>query len=306
MRPLLYCFFSALAFVSSGCSSDSKGSAKASVETTDAGDSGSTPVDTGPQPKLPAAPADCPTLATGTVNVLGQPVELWVGDKQPGKKGPVLLYWHGTGSTADEIKAFMSPMLDEIQAEGGIAASFTTTLGTGTTTGNNVWYTGDYDSADVIVACAAQQLDVDVKRIYAAGCSAGGLQAGSMVAARSSYLAAAMTNSGGDLLVSTFDDPTHIPSIITTHGNFDQDFVVVHFSDVSKHTDQVIADMGGFSVDCDHGGGHCGAPADDIAAEWQFVKDHPFGVSVDPYANGLPSTFPTYCTKYAAMPMTSP
>jgi hypothetical protein len=50
-------------------------------------------------------------------------------------------------------------------------------------------------------------------------------------------------------------------------------------------------------VDCNHGGGHCGAPANDIAAQWQFCKDHPFGVSPDPYASGLPSSFPSYCTK---------
>lgn len=267
--------------------------------TTDAGNPPSSEP-SGPEPKLPDAPANCPTLTTGTVDVLGQPVELWVGDKQPGKKGPVLLYWHGTGSTADEIKAFMAPMLDEIQAAGGIAASFSTTVGTGTTTGNNVWYTGDYDAADVVVSCAVQQLNIDVRQIYAAGCSAGGLQAGSMVVARSSYLAAAMTNSGGDLLVSTFDDPSHIPAIITTHGTYDADFVIVHFADVSKHTDQVIADMGGYAVDCDHGGGHCGAPQAVIAAQWQFVKDHPFGISQDPYADGLPSSFPTYCTKFTA------
>jgi hypothetical protein len=57
-----------------------------------------------------------------------------------------------------------------------------------------------------------------------------------------------------------------------------------------------IKSHGGFAVDCNHGGGHCGAPADDIAAQWQFCKDHPFGVSPEPYKNGLPSGFPSYCT----------
>jgi hypothetical protein len=31
-------------------------------------------------------------------------------------------------------------------------------------------------------------------------------------------------------------------------------------------------------------------------AQWQFCKDHPFGVTPDPYAGGLPSSFPSYCT----------
>ena len=77
--------------------------------------------------------------------------------------------------------------------------------------------------------------------------------------------------------------------------------VIVHFSDVSKNTDQTIANLGGFAVDCDHGGGHCGAPPEAVAAQWQFLKDHPFGVSTDPYADGLPSSFPSYCTKFSAM-----
>ena len=28
---------------------------------------------------------------------------------------------------------------------------------------------------------------------------------------------------------------------------------------------------------------------------WQFMKDHPFGVTPEPYANGLPASFPSYC-----------
>ena len=235
------------------------------------------------------------------MNILGEDVELFVGDKQPDKKGPILLYWHGTGSTADEIKITMATQLEEIQATGGIAASWTTsTMMNTTNTGNNVWYTGDYDVADVIVACAIQQLNVDSRRIYAAGCSAGGLQSGSMAFARSSYLAGAMPNSGGDILITTFDDPTHMPSVITAHGSYAQDFVFLHFQDTSFAEDQTIAKMGGFAIDCNHGGGHCGAPQDLIAAQWQFLKDHPFGIQEDPYANGLPSTFPSYCMKITA------
>ena len=98
---------SALQILALGCSSSDKhsserGTGDAGGDTADSA-AGAGPITTGPEPKMPDAPADCPILATGTVTVLGQPVELWVGDKQPGKKGPVLLYWHGTGSTADEI-----------------------------------------------------------------------------------------------------------------------------------------------------------------------------------------------------------
>jgi hypothetical protein len=51
-------------------------------------------------------------------------------------------------------------------------------------------------------------------------------------------------------------------------------------------------------MDCDHGGGHCGLPllpADVANSGWQFMVDHPFGVSPEPYAAGIPATFPKYC-----------
>jgi hypothetical protein len=110
-----------------------------------------------------------------------------------------------------------------------------------------------------------------------------------------------MPNSGGTTFQYTMQDK-HVPSLITTHGKMGTDVVVVDFSMTSATEDKDIASKaagsmppGGYVIDCDHGGGHCGAPANDIAAQWQFCKDHPFGVSSDPYASGLPSSFPTYC-----------
>ena len=29
--------------------------------------------------------------------------------------------------------------------------------------------------------------------------------------------------------------------------------------------------------------------------EWQFLKDHPFGIAKDPYADGFLPSFPSYC-----------
>jgi predicted esterase len=181
-------------------------------------------------------------------------------------------------------------------------ASFTTTTNMGMNTGNNVWYTGDFEMADQLVACAVQQLNIDTHRIYTGGCSAGGLQASAMLYQRSSYLAAVMTNSGG--LISQYadlyklDDPTHVPALITTHGAMGQDVVTIDFSVTSDAQCKDVAAMGGFAVDCNHGGGHCGSPANVKTVQWKFLKDHPFGVSPEPYAAGLPSDFPAFCKIY--------
>jgi hypothetical protein len=47
--------------------------------------------------------------------------------------------------------------------------------------------------------------------------------------------------------------------------------------------------------DACHGGSHCGAPPELVAAQWQLLKDHPFGVTPEPYMGKLPSSFPSYC-----------
>jgi poly(3-hydroxybutyrate) depolymerase len=149
--------------------------------------------------------------------------------------------------------------------------------------------------AEEILACAVQQLNIDTRRIYTGGCSAGGLQAGAMEYGRSSYLAGTMPNSGGTVFPYKLEDPSHVPALITTHGAMGSDVVGIDFSTTSARETTDIAALGGVAADCDHGGGHCGAPSDYIAAQWQFLKDHPFGVSPDPYAAGLPASFPSGC-----------
>jgi hypothetical protein len=48
--------------------------------------------------------------------------------------------------------------------------------------------------------------------------------------------------------------------------------VVTDFSQTSLSEDMNVAKLGGFAVDCDHGGSHCGAPPEAIAAQWQLRK----------------------------------
>lgn len=163
-------------------------------------------------------------------------------------------------------------------------------------TGNNVWYTGDFAMADQIVACAVDQGLVNPRQVYTAGCSAGGLQASAMVYERSRYLAASMPNSGGtpETLSYTFED-SHRPSVMSTHGAMGQDVVVVDFSETTTNFISDIASKGSFVVNCNHGGGHCASPDSVKQAQWQFLKEHPFGVDPSPYASGLPSSFPSFC-----------
>jgi hypothetical protein len=298
---------------SSGAASSSGSGGTSSGESADGGSSGTGPVTTsGADPVIPAATGTCPTLTglNGTaVTVSGTQVSIWSGTKGS-TPAPIVFYWHGTGSNAAEATMFMQPQITEITQEGGLVASFSTSTSQGQDTGDAVWYTGDFVMADQILACAVQQLNINTREIYTAGCSAGGLQAGAMMFSRSDYLAAAMPNSGGETFANAYmQENAHVPSVMTAHGG-SADMVVISFATASATLDMDIASRaasskppGGYAIDCNHGGGHCGiffAPAVDyaayISAQWQFCKDHPYGVSQDPYASGLPSSFPSYCT----------
>jgi len=97
-----------------------------------------------------------------------------------------MIYWHATGTNSQEVVESLGQNgINTITSLGGIVASADSTSSTGTTTGNMVWYTGDMDWADFIIACAIQQLNIDTSHIHAAGYSAGALQTGYMWYVRS-------------------------------------------------------------------------------------------------------------------------
>lgn len=267
------------------------------------------PCSNGTDPVIPEPMGDCPPMVSGPFTFMGVTSQIWVGTKSDTQKGPIMLYWHGTGGNALTATAELDPgCVAEIMDQGGVIGSIEGGL-MGDTLDWGVFTTGDYQSADQIVACAVQQMNIDTHRIYSAGASAGGLAAGEIAYGRSQYVAAANPNSGGQggyPMNMILSDPTHVPAALTMHGARGVDVVVIDFGDSSLREDIDIAKKGGFAVDCDHGGGHVGAPPDLKAAGWDFLKAHPFGYGTSPYAGGLPASYPSYCmivTKDTPMPM---
>jgi predicted esterase len=254
---------------------------------------GSGPVNTGKDPKIPDVKGDCPKFMSGTQDWGGWTgIQMEVGPKSNGG-GSLVFYWHGTGSFAGEYA--ISGLAPKVTAEGGILVSPQAGTGKGSDcSGTGTFSQGDFDVADQIAACAVRDYAIDPHRIYTTGCSAGGLQAGCMATLRSSYVAAAVPNSGGITFPLQLQDPSHVPALMTMHGD-DMDMVIVYFKDTSNSLDNQFKMAGGFVIDCDHGGGHCGAPAELYASGWDFMKAHPFGINPSPYAAGLPASFPKYC-----------
>jgi poly(3-hydroxybutyrate) depolymerase len=253
------------------------------------------------EPVIPEIKGECPAFKNGTIMVAGhRGVAIKAGEA--GKQGPLVFYWHGTGSSSAESRTFAGT--EEVIAMGGIVASFNGSQSSGAgmdCSGTGAHNTADFEAADQIVACAVKNHGIDPKRIYATGCSAGGLQSGCMGINRSGYMAAVATNSGGVTIgYGPFQDLTRVPAVMTMHGAPGADVVIVDFSQTSEAYDNYMMAKGAFVINCNHGGGHCGAPASLQTSAWQFMKDHPFGTHPSPYASGLPSGFHSSC-KIATM-----
>jgi predicted esterase len=251
---------------------------------------------TGPGPKIPEVMGDCPEFKNGTI-MIGGHSNVMITAGEPGKMGPILFYWHGTGSSAEgEIGRIPRSVIDDIVSSGGIIAGFNgggSARGKGDCSGTAAHNMADFDAADQLVACAVTKHGSDPRRIYSAGCSAGGLQSGCMAMMRSSYLAAVAPNSGGIVTPQPWQDD-HSPAVMTMHGGAG-DMVIVTFSQTSNAFDMQAKTHGSFVVNCDHGGGHCAASDELKSAYWQFLKDHPFGFEKSPWETAFPAGVPDYC-----------
>ncbi len=205
------------------------------------------------------------------------------------------MFWFETGGTASDVtRQFGTAQITAVTNAGGVVASFAKTKGTGTNTGDAVWYTDDFLTADQVVACAIDQLHIDTRRIYTTGASAGALQAAWMSYSRSGYLAAAAPISGGIVTAQTLQDPSNVPAAMAIHGAPGKDVVIIDFAQASAKWEADVKSKGGFSMDCNTGGGHVGGPPQICPGIWQFFEDHPFQVATQPYPP-IPSVFPSYC-----------
>ncbi|MDD9939377.1 MAG: hypothetical protein OXT09_37670 [Myxococcales bacterium] len=155
------------------------------------------------------------------MRVLGMDVRLWIGPSRDDGQGMLLLYWHGVGGLADEATAMLGSNLQRILDAGGMVASFSETLGTGTDSALGTWYEDDFAVADAIIACAIEQHGIDPRRIHVAGCGLGAFQAGAMLYARSSYLASGVLVQGGVMAVRELETADHVPALITSYDTDD-------------------------------------------------------------------------------------
>jgi predicted esterase len=258
---------------------------------------------------LPTPSEPCPTMATtyssdGTTSTpltfKGKRVELIVGTKPtPESKGPLVFYWHPLGDSAFNMLYGMAPQYNPgILERGGVMAAIYSDLPTDGGTIAPQWDEAHLVAADEVVACAIQQIGIDTCRIHAGGFSAGGLMATQMSYRRSNYLASVVIYSGGINAIypaPTPQDPANKFAAMIAHGG-DSDVVSgLDFQAASINYRDDLRNQGHFAFICNHGGGH-DVPESIAASAWQFYRDHPYGVTPEPYQGGLPASFPSYCS----------
>ena len=260
-------------------------------------------------PDLPVASGTCPTFANGVQTTLtagSQTIkaDVWMGTTGG---GPIIFYWHGTGSSATLEVPYAFDTAAVIAA-GGIIVGPETTTRTGTPTGNtgdDVWYQSDAAFMDQAVACAMTQLHSDGRHIHSSGYSAGALQAVYVWYARSGYVASVISYSGGDVVINTaaFQDSANVAPAIVAHGGAGVDTVTIgtttsDFAQTSAAWESAISADHGHYIDCNDGGNHLAffqTRAPNLKpVSLKFFLDHPFGVAPEPY-DPLPSGFPSYC-----------
>lgn len=253
------------------------------------------------QPLLPDATQTCPKITEGTISFLGINVDIIVAGSHQ-KSGPLILYWHGTGTQAShELEtAFNMSAQQKLRQAGGLFAAFVSTSGKGrNTSGNGIWTEYDMTIADEVIACAVKQMNIDPQRIHVLGMSAGGLHSAAMSYQRSHYLASMVSLSGGHLILHgqnatniQASEPANKLSALIIHGGSSDEYIL-NFKTTSTAFAETLRARGHDAYLCDHGQGHS-IPDSVSQAVWRFFNDHPFGKKSQ-YTTSLPKELKDLC-----------
>lgn len=291
--------------------------------------------DTGPEPLTdpplppPYSHGECPVLVGGPTNDTSVVVDFPTGEHMrrfrlmvpEGYDGsepmPLVFAWHW-------LNASSSSFVREAQFESAIEQLGLIVVlpdGLENDRGDKA-YTFDWPFAedwgkeaellflDDLMSCVQEQYNIDRRRVYGIGVSAGGLWVTYVsTTAQGNYFAAIESLSGGlgEVLgvweMQYQPQPNKFPAIVLWGG--DGDWLGLSFSEASVRYRDALRDDGHFVVQCVHDAGHAVPPIEApgemetrFRALWTFMLDHPYGLPPghSPYLqDGLPDFFPEWC-----------
>ncbi len=260
-------------------------------------------------PDPPKYVGTCPIFAAGTNTIMAdgrkRSFEMFLPPHAKDNGAGLVFVWHGNGDSAKNLALFFLAQQAAEEYNAIVVApvnccndqyddccDFSTTWNMGTFSKTEA----DLSVFDGILACVDQQFNIDNRRVYTTGFSAGSLWSSFLVVNRGEYLAAATIFSGGTGLVVDYHTPgSKLPVLLAWGGSADTYMGVVNFETMTLDFSQNLRSDGHFVVECNHGLGHTvpyGGPT--WGHRWLFA--HEWGDEVSPFAAGLSEEFPDYCT----------
>ena len=279
---------------------NSDGTATTDVGATDAG-----PPDAGSAKATPATPiaysagSACPTLNKGANAFWSwgktRQVDLYLPTNT--KDAGLLFLWHGLGGSKENFGAGMNAqgLANALQAvvvvpQGGLKF---TGWGWGTMEDS----TEDAALFDDLLTCVDTQFDIDNKRVWSMGFSAGALWTSWLILHRSTFIASAVAWSGGTGANSNlYKKPKRkIPALLAWGGPKDQ--AMMQFETTTLTMAKHLRADGHFVATCNHGLGHT-IPSSGLTWAIDFLKRHPWGVETSDLATdaAVQKLYPTYCS----------
>jgi predicted esterase len=267
-------------------------------------------------PPPPTYAGTCPMLVSGKNTIVSSGVSRTFllaipAGLMPSEKLPVVFMWHWLGGSAD---AFRSKGQVQAAVDG---QRFLAILPE--SKGDIVWkwpfdalqsnarMEEEYRFFDDMLACAAEQFNVNNNCVSSVGVSAGALFTSQLASGRAKTLASALVLSGGvgGIARPWTTAPRKIPMLVLWGGAMDNCLGLVNFQTSSKALETALVKDGHFLLECVHNCGHAEPPLEapmmlsKYAAFWEFVFAHPYWLNTgdSPYKMaGLPPTFPSWCS----------
>ncbi len=147
---------------------------------------------------------------------------------------------------------------------------------------------------DDLLGCMIEQHNIDRKRVYSTGMSAGGLWTTNLAMNRSEYLAAAAPLSGGTEPFQAYDEPVRDIPVMLTWGGEDDLFQGLSFQDATFALQASLENDGHWVLMCEHDLGHTLPPVN-LDHVIDFFAAHEYGEEL-PWQDELPSDLWSGCS----------
>lgn len=268
---------------------------------------------------LPVYSGDCPELVAGMNTILSSgstrsfmlafPSTL-VSDE----KLPVVFLWHWLGGSAEDFmeKGQIQDAVDTFrflaiapEAKGDLLMKWPFLIVDSTRRMEE-----EARFFDDILACVAEQFNVNNSCVSSVGVSAGALWTCQLAQLRAKRLSSFLSLSGGVGMSGDYLNPVRpwsgaehvMPAIVLWGGPMD--FCGLSFATTSSYLESGLVAGGHFFVECIHNCAHAEPPMDPPPGEsnysslWRFIMDHPYWLEDgdSPYLiTGLPDIFPQWC-----------